>query len=73
MKYVNQFCYQTSIGYARGQFNIYQARNGKIILALANAATELSYNQVTDLNICIYELKEFDYDLFCRAYENTSY
>lgn len=51
-----------------GRCHIYQARNGLIYIALGGAYTVLTEKQVNELHICVYELEDFDYDLFKTAY-----
>ena len=52
-----------------GRCHIYQARNGLIYFALGGAYTVLTEKQVNELHICVYELEDFDYDLFKTAYQ----
>ena len=52
-----------------GRCHIYQARNGLIYIALGGAYTVLTEKQVNELHICVYELEDFDYDLFKTAYQ----
>lgn len=65
----NSYTYKTRRGRVRGAFNIYQARNGRIYLAMGNRYTELSHQQVHDLMIDVFELADFDYDDYKKAYE----
>lgn len=53
---------------ATGFFNIYQAKNGKIILNMGSSVTAISMKQIQELNIDVYSLQEFDHDNFCKAY-----
>lgn len=65
----NNFCtYETTEGKLMCSFNIYQARSGKICIAMADRAIELSRVQVHILAINVYVLKDFDIDLFIKAY-----
>lgn len=65
----NYFSFETAGGYATAGFNIYQSKNGSIILALANAHTVLSCKQLGELFIDLYSLKDFDHDLFLLFYQ----
>ncbi|MHB8281312.1 MAG: hypothetical protein ACYDDE_00740 [bacterium] len=68
-RYKNIFTYEISQGtYIKGYFDIYQAKNGKIFITMGNGNTELNYKQVEDLRIDVYDLIDFDYDLFKKAY-----
>lgn len=53
---------------SHGFFNIYQARSGKIYLQMGDSATDLEFDQVVRLDIDVYSLQDFDYDLFRDAY-----
>jgi hypothetical protein len=65
----NQFVYETESGKIKGFFNVYQARSGKIFMQMGNNVTPLTFDQINDLSIDLYSLKEFDHELFVRAYE----
>ncbi len=52
----------------KGFFKIYQARNGSIILCMANNHTALSSKQIVDLGIDVYCLEDFDMDSFEKYY-----
>lgn len=54
--------------YVKGCFNIYQAKNGAIVLLMNNRITILSSSQVSDLSINVYELKDFDYNNYIAYY-----
>lgn len=47
---------------------IYQARNGLIYISTGSANTQLTEKQVNELRICVYNLEDFDYDLYQKAY-----
>jgi len=64
----NKFGYMTASGFVHGVFNIYQARNGKIILVMGNGLTQLTEQQVKDLYIDVYDLQDFDYEDYKKAY-----
>jgi hypothetical protein len=65
----NIFTYEVDQNtYTKGFFNIYQAINGKVFMAMGNGRTELTYKQVEDLHIDVYSLVDFNYDLFKKAY-----
>ena len=51
-----------------GDFNIYQARNGGIYLLMGGRVTLLSFQQIQDLGIYVYELDNFDIDDFNEFY-----
>lgn len=55
-----------------GKCHIYKARNGLIYIALGGAYTILTKRQVDELHICVYELEDFDYELFKTAYGSIS-
>ena len=65
----NQYKYTTKTGYAKGFFKIYQAKSGKIILAMGNSITQLTKEQILDLNIDLYSLEDYCHDDFLKAYE----
>jgi hypothetical protein len=74
MKQTNFFTYNlANNSRAKGQFNIYQAKTGKIFLNMGNCVTCLSMKQIQELNINVYDLPEFDYDDFCKAYPKEIY
>ena len=50
-------------------FSIYQARNGLIYISSGSRFTSLTEKQVIELGIMIYDLDEFDYELYMKAYE----
>ena len=64
----NSFSYKTSTGRTYGFFNIYQGRNGFIYLQMGNKYVVLKEFQILDLGIDVYELQDFDYDLYQFAY-----
>jgi len=64
----SMFRYSVNNGWVSGQFNIFQARNGKITLAMGNGFIQLTEQQVKDLYINVYELEDFSYDDYERAY-----
>ena len=47
---------------AKGEFN------GKIILVMGNGLTQLTEQQVKDLYIDVYDLQDFDYEDYKKAY-----
>jgi hypothetical protein len=65
----NQFLYNTASGYRKGYFDIYQAKSGKIFITMTNSITGLTFKQIENLNIDVYDLIDFDYDLFKKAYD----
>ena len=52
----------------KGAFNIYQARNGAIMLLMGTQISALTYSQIIDLNINCYLLSDFNYDDFQKYY-----
>lgn len=68
----NKFAYEIEGGSVKGFFNIYQGRNGKIYMMMGNNVTALTYEQVCDLQINTYNLKDFSVDDFAEAYELTN-
>ena len=50
-------------------FNIYQAMNGGIYLMIGKKVTELTVSQILDLSIDVYDLDDFDYDMYCSRYK----
>ncbi len=52
----------------KGDFNIYQARNGAIMLLMGSKVSKLSYSQINELGIDCYELKDFNHDDFVNYY-----
>lgn len=64
----NKYIYEIQEGRATGFFNIYQAKNGGIFIQMGESVTELSQQQVFDLGIHVYSLKDFDLDLYQKHY-----
>ena len=54
----------------KGDFDIYQARLGGIILKLGNLITELTIQQIGELKIDLFELLEFNDELYRLHYYN---
>ena len=52
-----------------GVFNIYQAKNGAIMLVMANRAIILNKTQIDDLGIDCYSLNDFDIDNYNDFYD----
>lgn len=52
--------------------NIYQARNGAIMLSLGCRYIELSAEQIESLGICVYDLDEFSLDDYKTYYLETN-
>ena len=52
----------------KGDFNIYQARNGAIMLLMGSKVSILSYSQINELDIDCYELIDFNHDDFVNYY-----
>ena len=68
MKKSNFYTYATSTGSTSGMFNIYQDKAGAICIAMNNGYVRLIPAQVDSLNICVYELINFDIDAFNKCY-----
>lgn len=66
---MNKYSYRTQNGTVKGHFDIYQGRDGSIYLLLGNSVTRLSLDQVNELKINTYNLKNYDHDLFNNAYQ----
>lgn len=67
----NFYIYETRNGNASGRFNIYQDKAGAICIAMNNSgAIRLTAQQVETLNICVYELIDFDIDDFNKCYHS---
>lgn len=52
----------------KGAFNIYQARNGAIMLVMGSSTTPLTMSQINDLSLDVYSLMDFDMDDFQKYY-----
>lgn len=65
---MGKYTYETSRGKASSAFNVYQARNGGIYITMGGMATKLSSEQITELNIYVYDLKDFDIDDYREHY-----
>jgi hypothetical protein len=65
----NEFIYETNTGsIKKGYFNIYQAKNGKIYLQLGDSITPLTNEQLNQLGIDIFDLKDFDLNDYRKGY-----
>lgn len=58
-------------GMEKGDFSIYQARNGKIYLLMGNRAVPLTKQQINNLCLDIFSLIDFSYDDYINAYTET--
>lgn len=56
----------------KGNFHIYQSRNGAIQLMMGNCVIALTKEQVEKLHIDVYSLQDFDYDKYKEYYEYTN-
>ena len=65
---MNEFKYETGNGCITGYFNIYQAINGLIYLNMSDGVVNLTLEQIEQLNIDCYLLKDFGHDDFLKAY-----
>ena len=65
---MGKFEYQSGDTKFKGAFDIYQARSGAIILLMGSKFTELSYSQISDLDIDCYNLEDFNHDDFVNYY-----
>ena len=65
---MGKFEYESGATKFKGAFNVYQARNGAIMLLMGAKASALTYSQINDLNINCYELAVFNLDTFQKYY-----
>ena len=65
---MGKFEYQSGDTKFKGAFNIYQARNGAIMLLMGSKVSALSYSQINELDIDCYNLKDFNHDDFLKYY-----
>ena len=65
---MGKFEYQSGSTKFKGAFDIYQARSGAIMLLMGSKASELSYSQISDLDIDCYNLEDFNHDDFINYY-----
>ena len=65
---MGKFEYQSGDTKFKGAFNIYQARSGAIMLLMGSKFTELSYSQISELDIDCYNLEDFNHDDFVNYY-----
>lgn len=63
------FEYQSGNTKFKGEFNIYQAKSGLIMLVMGSRYTALTLSQIQDLNINCYGLENFDHDKFVSIYK----
>lgn len=68
----NTFQYSTSEGICKGDFAIYQAKSGAIMLMMGTVFTVLTTKQVSDLGISVYYLPDFSHDDYLKYYEVNS-
>ena len=69
---MGKFEYESGATKFKGAFNIYQARNGAIMLLMGTKISALTYSQINDLNINCYELADFNDDAFQKYYLSGS-
>ena len=65
---MGKFEYESGDTKIKGDFNIYQARSGAIMLLMGTKVSALTYSQINDLDIDCYELKDFNHDDFVNYY-----
>ena len=65
---MGKFEYKSGDTKFKGAFNIYQARNGAIMLLMGSKVSILSYSQINELDIDCYELIDFNHDDFVNYY-----
>ena len=65
---MGKFEYQSGNTKFKGDFNIYQARSGAIMLLMGSKFTELSYSQINELDIDLYSLEDYNHDDFVNYY-----
>lgn len=68
----NSYTYQTVSGHVSGAFNIYQGKNGCIYLLMGKSITTLTFDQVDDLSIDLYSLRNFDHEAFLTYYKREA-
>ena len=66
----NTFNLSLNSGIESGAFNIYQGRNGGIYLHMSHSCTLLLRNQIDDLQLPIWNLRDFDKNGFLDFYSN---
>ena len=71
MKTKNRYTYNTKGGFVSGDFNIYQARTGAVMLLMGVAVVKLTFSQINDLGINVYDLIDFDYEDFMKYYNQN--
>ena len=60
--------YETATGKARGDFKIYQGRNGAIYLLMGNRQTALTLQQIEDLSLDVYQLINYSHNDYLSYY-----
>lgn len=65
---MGKFEYQSGDTKFKGAFDIYQARSGAIMLLMGSKFSELSYSQISELDIDCYNLEDFNHDDFVNYY-----
>lgn len=65
----NSYCFTSGTLTKKGAFSIYQNIKGAIVLSMGNSYTVLEHQQVQDLNICVYDLLDFDHDNYKEYYK----
>ena len=71
-KIENKYTYNVKGGCVSGVFNIYQDRNGALRLLMGNSHIELTFSQINDLKIDVYELIDFNYNEFIKYYNQKA-
>lgn len=66
---IGSFTYTTREGKCKGQFGIYQARNGAIYMLMGNKHTALTLGQINELFLDVYQLKDFSLDDYNTHYD----
>ena len=69
---MGKFSYQAGGTTHKGEFNVYQARHGGIMLLMGTAAICLTQQQVNDLAVDCYGLADFDIDAYKNFYEKEN-
>ena len=65
---MGKFEYKSGDTKFKGAFDIYQARSGAIMLLMGSKVSELSYSQISELDIDCYNLEDFNHDDFVNYY-----
>lgn len=51
------------------KLNVYQARNGALYLRNGTRVARLTYRQISDLRLSIFDVEDHDFDSYKEAYK----